>query len=83
MPASERYCPLTLAIIFLKTIFLLLFAQKSNGTVLASPTLPNFRKSGARMVNGGGLALLLTWVIVGMQAAKTAMANPARSLRSE
>jgi len=31
----------------------------------------------------GGLALLLTWLIVGMQAAKSAMVNPARSLRSE
>jgi putative ABC transport system permease protein len=31
----------------------------------------------------GGLALLLTWVIVGLQAAKAAMVNPTRSLRNE
>ena len=31
----------------------------------------------------GGLALLLTWVIVGLQAAKAAAVNPARSLRNE
>ena len=35
------------------------------------------------LVSTGGLALLLTWVIVGLQAAKAAMVNPARSLRSE
>jgi putative ABC transport system permease protein len=35
------------------------------------------------VVSTGGLALLLTWLIVGMQAAKSAMVNPARSLRSE
>jgi len=31
----------------------------------------------------GGLVLLLTWVIVGLQAAKAAAVNPARSLRNE
>ena len=31
----------------------------------------------------GGLALLLTWAIVGLQAAKAAAVNPARSLRNE
>lgn len=30
-----------------------------------------------------GLALLLTWLIVGLQAAKAAMVNPSRSLRNE
>jgi hypothetical protein len=30
-----------------------------------------------------GLALLLTWVIVGLQAAKAAVVNPTRSLRNE
>ena len=31
----------------------------------------------------GGLALLLTWVIVGLQAAKAATVNPTKSLRNE
>ena len=31
----------------------------------------------------GGLALLLTWLIVGFQAAKAAMVNPSKSLRNE
>ena len=31
----------------------------------------------------GGLTLLLTWAIVGLQAAKAAAVNPARSLRNE
>jgi ABC-type antimicrobial peptide transport system permease subunit len=31
----------------------------------------------------GGLSLLLTWIIVGLQAAKAATVNPARSLRNE
>ena len=31
----------------------------------------------------GGLALMLTWAIVGLQAAKAAAVNPARSLRNE
>jgi putative ABC transport system permease protein len=31
----------------------------------------------------GALALLLTWAIVGIQAAKAAMANPTKSLRNE
>jgi ABC-type antimicrobial peptide transport system permease subunit len=35
------------------------------------------------LASTGGLALLLTWVIVGLQAAKAAMVNPARSLRNE
>ena len=35
------------------------------------------------LASTGGLALLLTWVIVGLQAAKAAAVNPARSLRNE
>lgn len=35
------------------------------------------------LASTGALALLLTWVIVGLQAAKAATVNPARSLRSE
>jgi ABC-type antimicrobial peptide transport system permease subunit len=35
------------------------------------------------LASTGGLALLLTWVIVGLQAAKAATVNPARSLRNE
>jgi ABC-type antimicrobial peptide transport system permease subunit len=31
----------------------------------------------------GGLVLLLTWLIVGLQAAKAAMVNPSKSLRNE
>jgi ABC-type antimicrobial peptide transport system permease subunit len=34
-------------------------------------------------VTTGGLALLLTWVIVGLQAAKAATVNPTKSLRNE
>ena len=35
------------------------------------------------LASTGALALLLTWVIVGLQAAKAAAVNPARSLRNE
>jgi putative ABC transport system permease protein len=35
------------------------------------------------LASTGGLALLLTWVIVGLQAARAARVNPARSLRNE
>jgi putative ABC transport system permease protein len=35
------------------------------------------------LASTGALALLLTWVIVGLQAAKAATVNPARSLRNE
>jgi putative ABC transport system permease protein len=35
------------------------------------------------LASTGGLALLLTWVIVGLQAAKAAAVNPAKSLRNE
>jgi ABC-type antimicrobial peptide transport system permease subunit len=35
------------------------------------------------LASTGGLTLLLTWLIVGLQAAKAAAVNPARSLRNE
>jgi len=35
------------------------------------------------LASTGGLTLLLTWLIVGLQAAKAAAVNPTRSLRNE